>query len=220
MFFAVVPAHNEEKRIGSVVRSLFNHVDKVVVVNDGSKDNTAIVAKEAGATVLSHVVNRGQGAALETGHAFARQHDADYVLHFDGDGQFDVCDIAPALAHLKKQKADILFGSRYLDNRSKIPWFKRCVVRPIAKYIVDRPFTGLSLSDSHNGFRILTKHALSCIHITQDGMAHASEIPYLTKTCGLSYVEFPVKVVYYEYGQSSLAGFKIIKDLFVGRFIR
>ncbi len=108
MFVAVVPAYNEEKRIGSVVRSLFGHVDEVVVVDDASADNTIQEAQNAGATVLIHRVNRGQGAALETGHAYARKHGAQFVIHFDGDGQFRVEDIAPALEHLQESNADIL----------------------------------------------------------------------------------------------------------------
>ena len=93
MFLAIVPAYNESKRIGSVVRSLFDHVDMVVVVDDASRDATATLAQQAGATVLQHTVNRGQGAALETGHAYARSIDATYVLHFDGDGQCNLLNI-------------------------------------------------------------------------------------------------------------------------------
>ena len=221
MIVAIVPAFNEEKRIGSVVRSLFSHVDHVVVVNDASTDNTEQIAQACGATVLSHATNRGQGAALETGHVFARQRGAEYVLHFDGDGQFDVCDIAPALKAIQEARADILFGSRYLDNRStSVPWFKRYILRPCATYIIDRPFTGLPLSDAHNGFRILHKQALDKIHISQDGMAHATEIPFLVRKHNLSFVEFPVKVTYYSYGQSATAGMTIIKDLFFGKFLK
>mgnify|MGYP001276068885 CR=1 FL=1 len=221
MIVAIVPAFNEEKRIGSVVRNLFSHVDFVVVVNDASTDATAEIAREAGATVLSHATNRGQGAALETGHVFARTTSAEYVLHFDGDGQFDVADISPALSAMKDAGVDVLFGSRYLDNRSaSIPWFKRHVLRPFATYLIDRPFTGLSLSDTHNGFRILHKNALAKLYISQDGMAHATEIPFLVHKHNLSFIEFPVKVTYYTYGQSATAGLTIVKDLFFGKFLK
>ena len=93
MFIAIVPAHNEESSIGSVVRSLVRHVDQVVVVDDGSRDATAKEAASAGAVVLRHAINRGQGAALETGHEYARRAGADFVLHFDADGQFDAADV-------------------------------------------------------------------------------------------------------------------------------
>lgn len=219
MFIAVVPAYNEEKRIGSVVRSLFEHVDKVVVVDDCSQDNSSFEAEKAGAIVLCHEINRGQGAALETGHDYAREVDADYILHFDGDGQFDVADIKPALAKLKESQVDVLFGSRFLDSRSKIPWFKKKILLPIAR-LVNRFFTKSKLSDVHNGFRILNKRALDKIKITQDRMAHATEIPALVKKHNLQYVEFPVKVTYHEYGQRAGSGFKIVRDLLLGRFVK
>jgi polyprenyl-phospho-N-acetylgalactosaminyl synthase len=219
MFVAIVPAYNEEKRIGSVVRSLFDHVDKVVVVDDCSSDCTSKVAEKSGAVVLRHKINRGQGAALETGHEYARKNKADYLLHFDGDEQFDVLDIKPALEKLKKTKSDILIGSRYLDNRSNVPYFKKNILHPFARFF-NKIFFGIKLSDAHNGFRILNKIALEKIKITQDRMAHASEIPSLTKKYNLKVVEFPIKVTYHEYGQSSLGGFKILKDLIFGKFVK
>lgn len=219
MFIAIVPAYNEEKNIGSVVRSLFRHVDQVVVVDDCSRDRTADEAKAAGAVVLVHEINRGQGAALETGHTYARQAGAKYVIHFDGDGQFSVDDIRPALEHLQKHNADILLGSRFLDARSNVPWLKKYFLHPIAK-IINRLFGGLYLSDVHNGFRVLSRRALDHIEINQDRMAHATEIPYLVRKHNLAYVEFPVKVTYKEYGQSGLSGIAIVKDLFLDKFIR
>ncbi len=217
MFLAIVPAYNEESRVGSVVRSLLACVDEVVVVDDGSTDTSAAVAKKAGATVLHHKINRGQGAALETGHAYARSQDADYVIHFDADGQFFVDDIAPALQALKDANADVLFGTRYGEKASNVPFTKRYVLGPIGR-VVDRVFGSVRLSDAHNGFRIFTQKALSRIYITQSGMAHASEIPALVKKHNLSYIEVPVSVTYHEYGQGVTSGFKTVRDLFIGLF--
>lgn len=218
MFLAIVPAYNEEKSIGSVARNLFQHVDRVVVVDDGSDDNTARAAEEAGAFVLRHELNRGQGAALETGHEYARAVGADAVLHFDADGQFDVTDIAPALEQLKRVQADILFGSRFLDKRSSVPWFKKRALLPVGR-VVSRLFGGGKLTDTHNGFRILTKRALEKIQLTQDGMAHATEIQSLVKRHGLRYTEHPVKVTYDEYGQGIQEGTRIVRDLLLGKFV-
>ena len=215
----VIPAHNEEKRIGSVVQSLFEHVDKVIVVDDASVDNTSEDGRKAGAVVLNHKINLGQGAALETGHEYARKINADYVLHFDGDGQFHVEDVIPAFESLKKEKADILFGSRFLDNRSNMPWFKRYILSPIG-HLVNIIFGAVRLTDVHNGFRILNKRALNKIIISQDRMAHATEILALTKKHNLKYIEFPVKVTYHEYGQSATGGFKIVRDLLWGKVVR
>jgi polyprenyl-phospho-N-acetylgalactosaminyl synthase len=217
MFLAIVPAYNEEKRVGSVVRSLLDLVDVVVVVDDGSYDNTSKAAKDAGATVIRHKINRGQGAALETGHVYARNKYADYVLHFDADGQFSVDDICAALDALQVANADVLFGTRYGDKASNVPWTKKYIIGPIGR-IVDRVFGSVELKDAHNGFRILTKKALNKIKITQSGMAHASEIPALVKKHHLSYIEVPVSVTYHEYGQGVGSGIKTVRDLFFGIF--
>jgi glycosyltransferase involved in cell wall biosynthesis len=219
MMLAIVPAYNEAARIANVVSSLRTVVDVVVVVDDASKDDTATRASTAGAVVLRHRINRGQGAALETGHAYARMMQADIVIHFDGDGQFDVADILPAVEALTTARADILFGSRFLlvDALSGIPPFKRYVLLPIARHI-DRIFGAVPLSDAHNGFRVLSKYAIETICIRQDRMAHATEIPQQVGTHHLSYIEFPVRVSYHEYGQSSIAGIKIITDLLLNRF--
>ena len=219
MFIAVVPAYNEEQKIGSVVRSLFEHVDQVLVVDDASTDRTSVQAGEAGAVVLRHKINRGQGAALQTGHDHALSLGALYVLHFDGDGQLDVLDIKPALNKLKEEGADVLFGSRFLDNRSRLPWFKRKILIPISR-LVDKFFSRVKLSDAHNGFRILNRRALEKININQDRMAHATDIPCQVRLHGLKYIEHPVCVTYHEYGQRASGGFQIIKDLMFGRFLK
>ncbi|PIZ94920.1 MAG: glycosyltransferase family 2 protein [Candidatus Magasanikbacteria bacterium CG_4_10_14_0_2_um_filter_33_14] len=219
MFIAIVPAYNEEKRIAQVVSDLLKSVDSVIVVDDKSRDNTIGEATQSGAMVLQHKINLGQGAALETGHEYARSIGVDYVLHFDGDGQFCVEDIAPALEKLKESKADILFGSRFLDNRSKVPFLKKYFLLPIGRFI-NKLFGVVSLKDSQNGFRILNRNALEKIKITQNGMAHATEIMGLTRKHNLNYVEFPVKVIYHEYGQGIGGGLKIVKDLFLGKFLK
>lgn len=219
LFIAIVPAYNEAASIGSVVRNLFGYVDEVVVIDDGSKDATSEVAKAAGAMVIRHRVNRGQGAALETGHAYARARQAEYVLHFDADGQFDAADIAPALVALQKSGADILLGSRALDARSDVPWVKKYILFPCARFFHWLTL-GIRLTDVHNGFRILSKTALQTIELRQDRMAHATEIIASLKTHHLSYIEFPVKVVYREYGQGFRGGVKVLQDLFMGRFIK
>ncbi len=217
MFVAIVPIYNEEKHIGQVIKELKQVVDLVVVVDDASQDQSVRIAKQAGAVVLEHEVNLGQGAALETGHEYARYLQADYVLHFDGDGQFDVKDIKPAWQALKRAQADILFGSKFLTKQSQVPFFKKYFLLPIGK-TVDSFFSGLKLKDLHNGFRILNKKALSCLRLEQNRMAHATEIPQLTKKFNLKYIEFPVKVIYHEYGQSMFNSFNIIKDLLIDNF--
>jgi len=219
MLLAIVPAYNEAKRIEDVIKKLQDHVDEVVVVDDCSSDSTVEVAQKAGATVVTHKINLGQGAALETGHAYARKVGAEYVLHFDGDGQFDVADISPALAMLKEQKLDVVLGSRFMQKKGNVPPMKRYVIHPLAR-VFNFLITGLWLTDAHNGFRILNKKALNAIHIQQNRMAHASEILALVKKNNLTVAEVPITVTYHEYGQRGSAAFVIVRDLILGKFVK
>lgn len=218
MFLAVVPAYNEEKHIASVVRGLLPYVDRVCVVDDGSTDATAENAHRSGAVVLRHCLNRGQGAALETGHVYARSISAALVVHFDADGQFDPADIPLAKAHFLHHRADILFGSRFLRDDSMVPFVKRILLLPLARF-VNRLSGAPRLSDAHNGFRILTRRALENIVITQDRMAHATEIPVLAKKYGLQSVEFPVTVRYERFGQGIGGGMAIVRDIIAEKFL-
>lgn len=219
MWIAIVPAFNEAERISGVVQALRGVVDEVVVVDDGSHDQTRAQAQAAGATVLAHGLNRGQGAALETGHAYARQRGAKYVVHFDGDGQFNVAEIVPAVHFLEEQGVDIVLGSRFNQSAATVPWFKRHVLLPAARWF-HRLFFGLQLSDAHNGFRVLGPRALATIELKQDRMAHATEILAQIKKHNLQWREFPVTVQYHEYGQSSRGAVTIMRDLALGIFIK
>ncbi|MBI5729465.1 MAG: glycosyltransferase family 2 protein [Candidatus Magasanikbacteria bacterium] len=220
MVCIIVPAYNEGENIGRVVRGLFEQGWRdVVVVDDGSTDSTATTAREAGATVLVHALNRGQGAALQTGNEYALQEGASYAVHFDGDGQFNPRDIAPALRLIEQENLDIVLGSRLLDNRSRVPWLKRYVILPIGRWI-NFVFTGLWLSDAHNGFRVISRRALAKIVITEDHMAHNTEITAAIKTHGLRFKEVSVEVTYHEMGQGIAGGLKIISDLVMHKLTR
>lgn len=219
MVYIIVPAYNEEKNIGRVVRGLFEHGWRdVVVVDDGSTDATAAAARAAGAMVVSHPVNRGQGAALQTGDEYALARSASYTVHFDGDGQFNPGDIAPALRMAEEENLDVVLGSRFLDRRSRVPRLKRCVILPVSRWI-NFVFTGLWLTDAHNGFRVLSARALERIVITEDHMAHNTEITAAIKKYGLRFREFPVEVTYRTMGQGVLGGLKIVFDLVMHKFI-
>lgn len=214
----MVPAYNEEETIGRVIRGLFEQgFMQVVVVDDGSDDRTGEEAKAVGAVVLKHPVNRGQGAALQTGNEYALRKEGDVVVHFDADGQFNPADIVGAVRALKSQALDVVLGSRFLDSRSRIPWLKRYVVFPISRWI-NFVFTGVKLTDAHNGFRVLNRRALKNIQITQDGMAHNSEIVSQIRKKNLRFVEVPVEVIYHEYGQGVGGGVRILLDLLLGIF--
>lgn len=214
--FIVIPAYNEEKNIGSVVSSLKDTFpeNEVVVVDDGSSDNTRKKAGDAGAVVLRHIINKGQGAALQTGNEFAIKKGAEIIVHFDGDGQHKIDDIEKLIKPILTQEAQIVLGSRFLEEKSNIPFTKRYLILKPALF-VNYFFTGIKLTDAHNGLRAMTGEAAKKIKITQNAMAHNTEIISEVKRNNLKYTEVPVEIIYNEYGQGFLGGIKILKDLVI-----
>lgn len=220
MVYSVVPAHNEATTIGRVIRGLLQYgFTQVVVVDDGSTDATAEEAKAAGAIVLCHLLNRGQGAALQTGNEYALAHGATVVVHFDADGQFNPADIKPALEAMQRAKADVVFGSRFMDSRSRLPWTKQHLILPIGR-LVNWLFTGLWLTDGQNGFRIMSRRALEQVRIRQDGMAHNTELTRQIAHKKIAFIEVPVEVTYHEYGQGIAGGFRIVRDMLLHLFTK
>lgn len=207
----VIPAYNESKRIATTLRSLRDAgYDNLIVVDDGSSDDTASQAAQY-AVVLHHSINRGMGAALATGIAWAVADGADCVVHFDADGQHRADEIAKVIAPIVADAADIVLGSRYLKT-SQTPWTKKFFLHKPA-LILQTFLTGMHLTDVHNGFRALNRTAVEKIHIRQDRMAHASEIINEIKRHRLRYAEVPVTIAYQEYGQGFASGMKIYWDL-------
>ncbi len=215
---AVVPAWNEAQTIAQVVGQLKPLLDEVVVVDDASADDTARLAAAAGAVVLRHLLNRGQGAALRTGTRWAFNQDADIVVHFDADGQFSVDDLPALLAPLKAGQADIVFGSRFLRDNS-LPPLKRHLIMPLAR-LINRWLFGIRLTDPQNGLRAFTHEAFTKIIWQEDGMAHCSEILLLAHRRSLRLKEVPMTVIYHHYGQKLSGGIKILKDLVVNKLNR
>ena len=172
--FAIIPAYNEAGTIGDVIRSLLalNYVP--VVVDDGSHDDTVAVACKAGATVLQHTVNLGQGAALQTGFEYARTHGADVMVTFDADGQYIASDIKTMIDAMEKEPLDVVLGSRFLGDPQHMPWHRKLLLK--GGVIFTNITTGLNLSDTHNGLRALRVTTTGAIRLQQNRMAHASEI--------------------------------------------
>jgi len=212
---AVVPAYNEVQTIGRVIRDLQPHVDAVVVVDDCSTDATASAVRAAGVTLVKHIINRGQGAALRTGMAYAMQQGADVIVHFDADGQHNPEQIKDLVAPLLAGSADIALGSRFLGRAESIPLTRKLLLRVAT--IFSRVTTGLELTDTNNGFRALTRKAVREMELTQDRMAHASEILGQVAQKKLHYVEVPVTITYTTYsvakGQSGWGAVRILRDL-------
>lgn len=217
---AVIAAYNEEKTIGQVVRDVRKKVDEVVVVDDGSGDGTAIRAGEEGALVCSHLINRGQGAALETGRNIALRRGADIIVTFDADGQFLAEEIRNIVEPIEKGEAEVVLGTRFL--KSEVPIFKKFFLR--GALFLTRLTTGLNLSDTHNGFRAFSREAAEKINIEQNRMAHASEILEKIAEHRLRYREVPVTLKYLSHhlrkGQKLPDYLKILFDLVIGRAIK
>lgn len=220
--FAVVAAYNESGAIGPVISELRPAVDRVIVVDDGSADDTADVAHGHGAEVLIHRVNLGQGAALQTGILYALREGADFILTFDADGQHMPDDIPRLREALTVGDADIAMGSRFLGTTEAMPWLRRMVLK--AAVLFTRLTTGMRVSDAHNGLRLLTRRAALAIEIRQNRMAHASEIIEQVGRHKLRYVEVPVHIRYTDYslakGQRLTGAFDILLDLMNGRMLR
>lgn len=223
--FIIIPNYNEKGRIGSVVRTLLARDLRVVVVDDCSSDGSAAEAAEAGATLLSHVINRGQGAALKTGTDYARSQGADVIVHFDADGQHDPDAIPTLTAPLIEGRADVVFGSRFLGIQSEgMPQSRRALLwaaRQFSAFALGIPRT---VTDPQSGMRAMTAAAAREIDFRQDRMAHCSEILRLAYRSGLRCAEVPVRVRYtadtLAKGQKAADAFKIVWQLLLGAFSR
>ena len=218
---AVIPAYNEEMMIGSVISSVRPHVNEVVVVDDGSSDATGGAAREAGAIVVRHVINRGQGAALQTGMDVACLRQAEIIIHIDSDGQHPAEHIPQLIDPIRKGEADVVLGSRFLQPGSNVPRGRLWVLK--AGLLFTRLMTGLRITDPQSGFRALHVSAAKQLRLQQDRMAHASELLQLLARHKLTYREVPVVIRYTPYsmakGQRSTAAFRILFDLIKGSFL-
>ncbi len=217
--WVVIPAFNEAPVIAAVVADVRARYPNVVVVDDRSSDDTGALALSAGAIVLRHAINLGQGAALQTGIRFALERDAPFIVTFDADGQHRVDDIAALLERQRETGADVVIGSRFLGAPQPIPRIRRWLLR--LAVVATRLSTGVRLSDAHNGLRLFTQRAAKAIDIRQNGMAHASEIVEQIRDSRLSVAECPVTVLYTEYslrkGQRLSNAVNILAELFVAR---
>ena len=217
--FIIVPAYNEEKNIGPVLSELTQNYKNIIVVDDASKDKTTDIVKKFPITLLEHKINRGQGAALETGNQYALKNGADLIVHFDADGQFLVNEIEDLIKPIIHEDYEIVLGSRFLEKKSKMPWFKKHIIHAIAR-IVNRVFFGIKLSDPQSGFRAMSADATRKIKIEQDEMAHCSEILHKAFKYKLRIKEVPMTVIYHHFGNNFSGGLKILKDLIFKKIIK
>lgn len=212
--WVVIAAFNEGPAIRAVVERVISDGWRCVVVDDGSRDATGKNAEDGGAIVLRHVINRGQGAALQTGMDYALERGAEIVVTFDADGQHRIEDVPALVAAL--DHADVALGSRFLGGIVGAKQSRKHFLK-MATAASNR-MSGMQLTDAHCGLRAIRRSAVPKLRITKDRMAHASELLRKIKTSGVRVVEVPVVVAYTEYsmskGQSGFGAVRILFDYF------
>ena len=217
----IVPCYNEGTVIFDVLTNARETLPNIVGVNDGSADDSAAQIRAAGAHLVDHPVNLGQGAAIQTGVEYARaQPGAKYFVTFDADGQHQVKDVMRMIERLRTEPLDIIVGTRFAgQENSQVPWIKRAVLKTV---VMLSPRTKkLGLTDAHNGLRAFNRTVAEEMNIRMNGMSHASEIVSMIEKHGWRVDEEPVDILYTEYsmskGQSLINGVNILADGLVAR---
>ncbi len=214
--YFLMPAYNEANIIGQVIDKLLSSgVENIIIVNDGSTDGTAaIVNSYKQVTLLNHVINRGQGAALATGLDYLSQiEDCKFVCTFDADGQHQLNDVIKMVQILEdNNQLDLVIGSRFVGQTNTNAPLSRKITLKLGTLFL-RFVYGLNITDAHNGLRVIRKNVITKMIPKLDDFSHASEMTYLIKYHKLTYKEFPTNIIYTDYslakGQSSLNSIKI-----------
>lgn len=217
--YIVIPAFNEGERLRKVLAGLLGEYRNVVVVDDGSRDDTHHVACQFPVHALRHWINRGQGASLQTGITYSLYRGAEFIITFDADGQHQSTDLARMLEPVMRGECDVTLGSRFLGGDSNVPPARRLLLQ--AARLFTRLTSGLRLSDSHNGLRVFSRKAALTINLNQDRMAHASEIYDQIARANLTYREIPVTIRYTSEtlakGQKGAASLRIMFHYLFGK---
>ena len=189
----VIPAYNEERRIAAVVRRVREQVPAAIVVDDGSRDGTAREAEEAGALVLRHETNRGNGAALETGFRYARGKGFDYVITMDGDGQHDPADLPKFVEAYVRTGIPVLVGNRMVDAGG-MPWVRRFTNR-VMSWLLSREM-GQYVPDTQCGYRLLRCDVVPLVSAESTRYAAESEMLLHVADRGIRIDAVPVATIY------------------------
>lgn len=210
--YVIIPAYNEGPCLETVVEEVRAAYPHVVVVDDGSNDDTYEVGRRCAGHLLRHVVNRGQGAALQTGIEYALRQGAEFLVTFDADGQHRVEDIEAMVEPIERGECETTLGSRFLGGTADIPATRRLLLK--MGVVFTRLVSRVKLTDTHNGLRCFSRAAAQRIDITLDRMAHASELIDQIRRSNLPYKEIPVKIRYTDYslakGQSARGAIRIL----------
>jgi len=222
----IIPAYNEAAVVGKVVHNLHKTFAKteydfsVVVVNDGSTDDTALVARKAGAHVIDHIINSGSGAATATGLSYAQSKDFAIAATLDADGQHDADDVLQGVNNLLTGDADLLIGSRIIQS-GDMSLLKKVGNKGLS--LITLMLFGINVTDSQSGLRIFSQKALKELRWKTSGYEFCSEMLWRANQAGLRIREYPIKAIYTEYsmgkGQSNWNGFNIVKVLLRQRIV-
>lgn len=199
--YIIIPLYNEDQVIAKVLTQTLKAFPNVVCVNDGSRDNSAEEVEKTKAILVNHPINLGQGAALQTGIEYALQDPgAEYFVTFDADGQHRLEDVKNMLDVIKKEKLDIVLGSRFLGKVENISTMKKIVLKLAVRF--SNKTSGVKLTDTHNGLRVFNRHVAENLNITMNDFAHASEIIERVSEKKFKYAEVPVTIRYTDYSRS------------------
>ena len=221
----VIPAYNESKTIASVIKDIHNNIPKninynIIVVNDGSVDNTAKIAKENDAIVINHILNSGAGSATATGLSYAQQNNYDIAATLDADGQHSAKDLYNGIQIIQNNNIDLLIGSRLLNSKG-MPKIK--IIGNWGLSAITKILFGIKVTDSQSGMRILSKNALDNLKWKTSGYEFCSEMLWRANQRKLIIKEYPIKVIYTDYskskGQNNWNGINIAKSLIHRRIV-
>jgi glycosyltransferase involved in cell wall biosynthesis len=222
----IIPAYNESKAIKAVIMELKNKANKnnlnfqIIVVNDGSKDNTATISKKAGAKVINHILNTGSGGATATGLSYAQHNNFDIAVTLDADGQHRPEDVIKGIEIATKSKTDLLIGSRLIDSEgmSKVK-----IIGNKGLSIITFMIFGINVTDSQSGLRVFSRSALERLKWRTSGFEFCSEMLWRAKQLNLKIDEYPIQAIYTDYskskGQNNWNAFNIIKSLLKRRLV-
>lgn len=215
----LMPAHNESEQIGKTVTELKNYFSNIVVVDDGSTDRTYEVISSMNIVCGKHPINLGQGAAIQTALSLALSHfkNCQYFITFDADGQHSVNSALEMLQLIQQNNYDIVLGSRFVNKNptNQIPQKKKLILK--LGILFTKFDTGLNVTDTHNGLRVMSRNFAESLNLRQNGMAHASEILTFIQKSNAKWIEAPAEIYYTEYsikkGQSILNAINIITEM-------
>lgn len=221
--FVVIPSFNEGKVIAATVAPLLKKGYTVVVVDDFSNDDTQEQLRHLPIHYLRHPINLGQGAALQTGIDYSLKCGAEFVVMFDADGQHNFEEIPDLLHPIQTGDADITLGTRFMraQDIAQVPRSRKLILK--TAILINGIFTGMWLTDAHNGFRAFNRKAMEQIQLHENRMAHATEILSVIRKQKLRFTEVPVKIVYTDYskmkGQSSMNSINILIDIILRKIL-